>query len=138
MTYYYISIGYLSGYSYPADRAQAWTELKAVVSQIRNRTVTIAEEVMRVEVHRKQADKEIARRAAERFDSKKGLTSFSVVEPHQEASGAIVSGTIVLVSSVEDGDARLFSIRESARRAFCRLVINEMHRRGIEVNLEVR
>lgn len=121
MTGYYIEIGYLSGYSGPADLDQAWDSLKNVVAILREQPANIVGEAMRVEGGslRKLLP------FAERYHPKFTDGTIEVNDAERQITQLASSG---------NGDAARV-VKEQVRRAFCRLVIQEMHRRGIEVNL---
>lgn len=129
MTGYYIELGYLSGSPGPADRDQAWTELKHVATMIRHRPNSILDEVMRVEAHRKPEDRGKLWGFIERYHPRFEDATIKVTDPEGETPGSIVQ-----LASGGNEDRRN---KESVRRAFCRLVIQEMQRRGIKVNLRV-
>lgn len=125
MTGYYLDIGYNSGYD--ADRA--WDALKSAIGLLAKDPERIVNEVLRVEGHKFQAE--------------------SVLEYAQCYDGTDLSMTIVEEPAIPDEDFRPYvrqlasgggverRLKEATRRAVCRLLIEEMHHKGIEVNMRV-
>lgn len=123
MTGYYLRPGYQSG----GSREEAWEQMKLFVTYYRDLPDDIIAEVHRVE---KVSFPEELRDCAKAYDAKTGsdLTlRICEAEEHQEAA-------IVQLAS---GGGSYREAKEQCRRAFCRLIITECHKRGIEVNLEV-
>jgi hypothetical protein len=119
-TYYRIEDGYNSG----NDRDEVWDTIKQVVDEIQGNTQRIIDEVFRLEP---DADRELIEEVAGCYRKPVQDLTIKVVEGEdgrwigQSASGG------------EPGrDAK-----ESCRRAVCRLVLEEMHRRKMEVNIIV-
>ena len=131
MTGYYIEIGYLSGYSDESCREKAWGELKAVVAKLREQPEAIVKECLRLESGMGLKARGELRDFAERYHARFQDATISIEEPKYDKNGFISQ----LASSGEGDWER--SMKERVRRAFCRLVIEEMHCRGIEVNLTV-
>lgn len=124
MNPYYLELGFLSGESGPADSEVAWEELKNVSRIMRARTNTILGELMRVETHRNPEDRGKLWRLIEQYHPR--FDNQAVVVQEQGTSGRI------LIGRAKDG---MRAESEAVRRAYCRLVIQEMHRRGIEITL---
>lgn len=126
MTGYHISIGYNSTLNHVERTGKAWEALKETVSQLRTRTNAIVAEVLREQPN---------------------LGPVDVLVEYAETYGQDVDRTLTIIEATDDrpaeimqlasggGDAR--DIKEAMRRAFSRLVIFEMHKRGIEVNFHV-
>jgi hypothetical protein len=119
-TYYRIEVGYNSG----NDRDEVWDTIKQVVSEIQDNPRRIVDEVLRLEPN---ANCEFITDVAERYHRPVQDLTIKVIEGEdgrwigQSASGG------------EPGrDAK-----ESCRRAVCRLVLEEMHRRKMEINIVV-
>jgi hypothetical protein len=119
-TYYRIEDGYNSG----NDRNEVWETIKQVVDAIQDNTQRIIDEVFRLEP---DANRELIEEVAGCYRKPVQDLTIKVVEGEdgrwigQSASGG------------EPGrDAK-----ESCRRAVCRLVLEEMHRRKMEVNIIV-
>lgn len=119
-TYYRIEDGYNSA----NNRDDVWETIKQVVGTIQDNTQRIIDEVLRLEP---DADRELIEEIAGYYRKPVQDLTIKVVEGDdgrwigQSASGG------------EPGrDAK-----ESCRRAVCRLVLDEMHRRKMEVNIIV-
>lgn len=128
MTGYHISIGYLSGY----DKEEAWEVLKRVVLELCNAPARIAEEAMRFGMNGA-----VAREYAEAYrgaslesrgteDSTLRIIEANPVEETKPEIMQLASG---------GGPSRIY--KEQMRRAFCRLVMDEMHKLEIEININV-
>lgn len=125
MTSYYLDIGYNS----VGNRDDAWSELKAAAERLRREPERIADEVHRIEGQKFQAE--------------------LVLEYAKHYDGRDLSMTIVEEPTIPDEDFRPYvrqfasgggedrDLKEAMRRAVCRLLIEEMHRKGIEVNMRV-
>lgn len=122
MTGYHISVGYNSAWKNP----EVWRELTAVVERLRHQPDLIIAEVRRERVD--LASVEDLRGYAEAYAANQDLT-LKVIDEDGDRPPEIVQ----LASG--GGDSR--DIKEAMRRAFCRLVIFEMHKLGMEVNLVV-
>lgn len=126
MTGHHLRIGYLSGHSTKTDRDGAWEILVETVKQLREDKEAIVSETLRLEPN---LNREYIATLAECFSEKirdATLTIYSNVTKESD------DRNIMLLSG---GGQR--GEKESTRRAFCRLVIEAMHRRKIEVNLTV-
>lgn len=124
---YYMSIGYISGATCAENKEDAWPILKQVVMDLCGKTDEIIREAMA-------------------FMAPTSCNGYSI-EEHAEAYKGN-QGKIIKYyegGDADDGPEQCVSflcgatdaLKEHVRRAFCRLVLYEMHRRGIEVNLEV-
>lgn len=128
MTGYHISIGYLSGY----DKDEAWEVLKRVVLELCNAPARIAEEAMRFGM-----DGAVAREYAEAYRGASLEThgtedsTLRIIEKN-EAEGTPPQ---IMQLAGGSGPSRLY--KEQMRRAFCRLVMYEMHKLEIEININV-
>jgi len=112
------------GYNSAHDRNEVWDELQKVVEELRKDTDRIVNEVLRLEPDRNK--KEIGNLAMYYMPPAVDLTL--TIQDTEDSRGVmqLASGT---------GSAR--DRKESIRRAFCRLVIEEMHKRKMEVSLIV-
>ena len=116
-----LSIGYNSGYSYNGDDQEAWDELVRV-------TKKLCEHPERIEAEAYAYGAPLA--------DPNGETLFSYCERYREQQG----GTITInqdqrvIHQIASGDR---AMKEYVRRAFCRLILQDMHRLNIEVNLIV-
>lgn len=127
MTGYHLSIGYLSG----GDKAQAWDTLKTVVLNLCHDPVRIANEAVRLGMNRTTAH-ECARAFASaslEFQGTEDSTLRIIEGDRAEGNPQIMM--------LAGGSGQSRTIKEAIRRAFCRLVMTEMHRRDIEININV-
>lgn len=124
MTGYHISIGYQSGSSSRHDRDSAWRELLATVAKLREQPQRITQEAKRLDSGLLLPD------LLECAETHRAASEGCAVQIVERGDGDEV---MLLASGGEPGRA----CKESVRRAFCRLVIEEMHSKGIEINLTV-
>lgn len=122
MTGYIFSIGYLSGYSFSGGPEDAWKQLAEVVQSLSGAPALIVHEVISVE----------GGDAGELFPYAERYTSADATLRVNEDEHSVLQ----CASGSNSGDMSR-AIKEKVRRGFCRLVIREMHKRGIEVNLQV-
>lgn len=120
MTGYTLTAGYQSG----GNKADAWQRLKQTALRLCETPDAIAAEVERLEPGRYSGEERAEYAAA--YALRQDLTITFRDDPddpaiHQSASGG--------------GRGR--ELKEAMRRAFCRLVIEAMHRERIEVNMIV-
>ncbi len=128
MTGYRIEIGYNSA---GPTGAEAWESLKAVALEICGNVAAIAVEVTRLEPSYTIDELHgFVMAYADRED----LTVTFHDEPawHED-----VSEFKPYISQLASGGGASREVKEACRRAFCRMVIEAMHRRRIEVNLRV-
>jgi hypothetical protein len=132
MTGYYLSIGYISGYSFRGNRELAWVQLKTLALSLCSHPERITASVMEIEPKRLRNG---ARGLfADELDS--FCKQYSI---RDDATIKFVEGSdpyISMLASSGNGD-RAREIKERVRRAFCRLLILEAHKLGIEVELKV-
>lgn len=133
VTGYHIRIGYNSALNADEKRA-AFETLKEVVASLRDDTDRLVREVKHESVAwsdpaRAAIDDALLREYAEVYRPPARDATLTIIEPIGDEPGQIMQ----LASG--GGEAR--EVKERLRRAFSRLVILEMHRRGIEVNLVV-
>jgi hypothetical protein len=119
MTGWHITIGYISGDSCEYNRDQAWELLKAEVARLREDGKAILGEYIRTcpEMISAEVEELIAC-----YKAAHGDKTITVLEDKREIM-QLASG------------AR--STKEQVRRAFCRLVLDAMHRHNIDINLIV-
>ena len=121
MTGYRLEVGYLSG----GNREDAWADLKAVGLAICEDPDRIVREVLRLEPTMSAvALTEYAQSYQDRVD----LT----VKFHEAGSA---SGACIYQMASGGDPGR--TLKEACRRAFCRLVIEAMHAKRIEINMVV-
>lgn len=143
MTGYYLSIGYMSGYSgFDGTAKDAWTTFVNIVEILRRQTDRIVAEVQRVEPQAEGACecctvRELTLRYAE-GDRQVNRTPNPGVCGRDEVGRA--EGTLIIdhegetVIQIASGDR---VTKEAVRRAFCRLAIEDGHRAGLEIELRV-
>ena len=121
MTGYSFSIGYLSGYGYKGSTDDAWQELVIVVEALKKRPERIVAEAQRLN-------------APEHCEE--GCCTLMTLAMSYQCHDAtlVIHHEERTIDQYASGDRML---KEHVRRAFCRLVIEDMHRLGIEVNLKV-
>jgi len=119
-TYYRIEDGYNSG----NDRDEVWDTIKQVVDAIQNNTQRIIDEVFRLEP---DADRELIEEVAGCYR-----------KPVQDLTIKVVEGEDGRwIGQSASGGKPGRDAKESCRRAVCRLVLEDMHRRKMEVNIIV-
>lgn len=114
-----------AGYSSEFSKADVWAALKAVVKTICARPEDIAHEAFRVEPN---WNVPMLLHYAEPYRHREDLT-LTVHEPVGDVEGSIDQ----LASGAGEGRA----IKEAVRRAFVRLVIQDMHKQRMDVTLVV-
>jgi hypothetical protein len=119
VTSYVISIGYNSG---RVD--DSWENLKATAIKICNAPGRIVSEAIRINPEMPQSHSSLLHEFAEPFKERQDLT----IKAYDE------SETVYLIASGGNVER---DVKEILRRAFCRLLIEDMHRQGVEVNLHV-
>jgi hypothetical protein len=121
-TGYSITLGYQSGYSTCLDQDEAWQALVDCVQALRLQPERIVKEAQRLGAPAACEDHCCTlQQMAEAYSSNDDAT----LRINQRER---------YIYQLATGDRTL---KEHVRRAFCRLVIEEMHRQGIEVCLEV-
>ncbi len=121
MTGYSFSIGYLSGASYKGDTDEAWQELVKCVETLRTQPERIVTEARRLD--------------APEHCEHGCCTLFSLAQAYQNHDATLViHHDAHTIDQYASGDRM---VKEHVRRAFCRLVLEDMHRKGIEINLKV-
>lgn len=139
MTGYYLEIGYNSGLN-DQHKALAFGTMVGVFMNLVNDPDRVTREVLRIEPG---ADVALVAKCAEWYGHperpKEDLT-FKVVEKdtrHPEISALEAVEFRPFIQQYASGGGAERGARESVRRAFCRLVIEDMHRLKVEVNLRV-
>lgn len=129
MTGYHISIGYLSG----DDNDKAWAMLKRIVADLCAKPEVIAEEAMAFGMR-----PETAKEYAESY------RSFSLETGRTEDSTLVVKerdlddeDSYVQIMQLASGRGVSRTNKEAMRRAVCRILMREMHKRGLEININV-
>lgn len=120
VTHYRIEPGYNSGH----DRSEVWAEIKKVMEAIRNNTSLIIDEVMQVEP---TANRTRITALANWYQAPSVDLTCRVID--EEDSG--------YVFQVASGHGRERDAKESCRRAVCRIVLRELHKKQMEVSILV-
>ncbi len=129
MTGYHISIGYLSD----GDKDEAWAALKEVVAALCAEPSRIAVEAVRYGMRPNQAEEHAE--AYRSFSPKTGRTEDSTLVIKERDFEDEDSYPQVMQLASGGGESRV--LKEAMRRAFCRLALEEMHKRGLEININV-
>jgi|ERR1043165_2461901 hypothetical protein len=130
MTGYHISIGYLSGGPY--DKEDAWEILKQVALDLCNAPARIADEAISFGMNRDIATEYAAAYVGASIATRGTEDStLRIIEANEK------EGTAPQIMQLAGGADPSRSIKEAIRRAFCRLVMYEMHKREIEININV-
>ncbi len=127
-TEYNLSLGYQSGYSRQGGHDVFWQLLRGCVESLRYDPEAIVAEARRLAAPETCGKGCCTLRSVAKsymLDKHKG-SPLVIRDPEGEDGGYVLQLTT--------GDRKL---KEHVRRAFCRLVIERMHRLGIEVNLRV-
>lgn len=134
MTGYHISIGYQSG---GPDKEEAWEILKRVVLELCHSPHRLADEAVRFGMGTHEAFK-YASAYASASEELRGTedSTLRIIEAN-ELSARREEGTVPQVMQLAGGSGESRVIKEAMRRAFCRLVMAEMHKREIEININV-
>lgn len=127
MTGYYLETGYNSA----STRDDVWTRLKAITEDLCTDPARIAQEVSRLEPSLAESE---VRDYAEAYRLRQDLTIKIVEEPPPHVDPAEFQPYVQQLAS-GGGTAR--KLKEACRRAFCRLVIEAMHRERLEVTMRV-
>lgn len=128
MTGYHISIGYLSGY----DKDEAWEVLKSVVLDLCHNPHHLVDEAVRFGMDPKTACEYAAAYVGASLE-KQGTedSTLRIIE------GERAEGNPPQIMQLAGGSGESRTIKEQMRRAFCRLVMREMHKLEIEININV-
>lgn len=128
MTGYHISIGYLSGY----DKDEAWKVLKMVVLDTCQNPHRIVDEAVLFGMDPRTAS-EYASAYVNASEGQQGTedSTLRIIE------GARAEGNPPQIMMLAGGSGASRTVKEQIRRAFCRVVIREMHKLEIEINLVV-
>lgn len=126
MTGYHISIGYLSG----DDKDEAWTVLKSLVLDLCHNPHHLVDEAVAGGMNPQTAC-EYAAAYVGATEETRGTedSTLRIIEAGGDSPPQIMQ----LASG--NGESRLH--KEAIRRAFCRLVMRETHKLGLEININV-
>lgn len=120
VTQYRIEVGYNSS----KDRDEVWDALKQVVIAIQDQPQRIIDEVLRIEP---KANLKMLKDCAAYYRRPVEDLTIQVVEDE----------TGRYISQLASGGGSSRNMKESCRRAFCRLVLEDMHRKKMEVKIVV-
>lgn len=128
MTGYHISIGYLSGY----DKDEAWKVLKMTVLDLCHNPHHLVDEAVRFGVDPRTAC-EYAAAYVGASEATQGTedSTLRIIEKNE------AEGTPPQIMQLAGGSGESRTIKEAMRRAFCRIVMREMHKLEIEININV-
>jgi hypothetical protein len=125
MTGWHISIGYLSGYSTSLNRDEAWVELKREAVHIAQTPAMLAQEAY-----------EFGAPKVDDVDGSYRLADYCTIYSVKPENGCPLS--------IDDDRQEVMitasgnrTMKEHVARAFVRLLMAAMHRKGIEVNVTV-
>lgn len=129
MTGYHISVGYQSG---GPDKDEAWEILKRVVLDLCHAPARIADEAISYGMDRASAI-EYANAYVGASEAWRGTedSTLRIIEANA------AEDTPPQIMQLAGGAGPSRTIKEAMRRAFCRLVMAEMHKLGIEININV-
>jgi hypothetical protein len=130
MTNYRISLGY--NWDGPGAEEQ-WEALKSVVADLRANTHRIAEEAVRMGCPVEESGDGLGEYLEGYLPDSADLT-IRVIDEEDRLNPPERLREIWQAASGGDPSR---SIKHHLRRAFCRLVMGEMHRRGIDINVVV-
>lgn len=131
MTGYKITVGYNSRFS----KEEVAIKLLEIGQHIANNTETLAQEAVKFGF----IGTSIAMEYALPFQMQEDLTIQFITEPHNyideedQTAGNFYSYIWMLASG--GGESRKY--KEEVRRAYCRLILVEMHKLGMEININI-
>jgi hypothetical protein len=130
MTGYHISIGYLSGGDF--DKDEAFQVLKKVALELCHNPHHLVDEAVRFGM-RPQTACDYAAAYVNASEEQRGTedSTLRIIE------GERAEGNPPQIMMLAGGAGESRTIKEQIRRAFCRLIMREMHKLEIEVNINV-
>ena len=134
MTGYYLEVGYIGGSSFGGSHEDAWLKMKEAAKTLCDDPQRIFDEAMRLDGEILNGTGEDVRGYAERYRNCDDLTITVHEKPFNESEKC---GFKPYIAQSASGGGPSRMIKESLRRAFCRLIIEAMHREGIEVTMRV-
>lgn len=117
------------GYNPSIPKEDVWSKMVEVVNELRINSQKIVDEVLRLEP---DADKEMTKSVSEMYSP---LTDDEDLNIKVIVSDGKGRHSYIMQSASGGGQWRL--VKESCRRAFCRLVLEEMHKNKMEINIDV-
>lgn len=134
MTSYRLEVGYQSG----SSREEAWECLKEITEEICEHPEELVSEACRFDgkrnTHHPHCGKSFRGLLAEYAEAYKPPRKDLTLRIIENTRDGVDENSVVQYAS-GGGEGRV--VKESLRRAFCRLAIQRMHREGYEVNLTV-
>lgn len=121
-TSYIIEVGYNS----QGNDEDAWADLLSIVHSIRDEPSRIVDEVLRVEP---TADAELIRECAACYSKSHADLTLIIVDTVE------CGEPVRFITQCASGGGEYRLAKESCRRAFCRLVMESMHKLNHEVNV---
>ena len=131
MTGYYIYVGYNSNH----EDIVVWNTLKRITKEICENPSVLVEEVL--SLHKIGNEIKMLREFSLSYKDCEDST-ITIIEPNPlnpKGNAADLIRCEIVQYASGGGDER--EVKELLRRAFCRLVLKEMHKRGMEVNILV-
>ena len=127
---YHIYIGYNPHFG---DR-EVWEELKRTVFYLRSKTNMIVKEAVRIE-----GDTAVLYKAALRYKDENNLTLQIVEHSPEYPKGYCRAEPCQIMQTISCGGYRniWWPAKKRVCRAFCRLVMKEMHKKDMEINILV-
>lgn len=128
---YSLSVGYMSGsdYGFQGSEEEAWELMKSFARELCQSPDRIYQEALRIGDLAEVSAEEIEP-FLDAYRIHTDLTMKFIDEPIQEDMKPYIRQSA-------SGDDPERGIKEALRRAFCRLMIEAMHRKHIEVRLQV-
>jgi hypothetical protein len=123
-TSYRIEVGYNS----QGNEEDAWSDLLSIVNSIRDEPSRIVDEVLRVEL---DCDAGLIRECAACYSKSNADMTLTIVDTVEGGEN------VRFITQCASGGGECRLAKESCRRAFCRLVMESMHRLNREVNVIV-
>lgn len=135
MTGYLVEVGYNSSH----HREAVGEELIRKTKEIRKNPNLIFDEVMRVERHPEDGTLDDLRRHTEYYKDCKDLTIQIIDKYNPKTMVDIMEEDFIpFVTQTASSGNGFRGIKEQCRRAVCRLLLNHMHSKGMEINIIVR
>ena len=130
MTGYTIEVGYNSSH----HKEDVWDELVKAVKNLRKNPNRIFDEVIRVEKHPEDGTIEDLKKHTEHYRNCDDLTITIHDKPEKWENPEEFEPDIGQLASSGNG---FRGIKEQCRRAVCRLLLEAMHKKGMEINIIV-
>lgn len=132
MTGWHITLGYASSYGEARTREGAEQLLETLAYEVADHILDILDEVKRTNVSREDEDGVQLFTYARKYQIRDD--SFITISTVTNAVGDVVETSIVLLAS---GGGISRTMKEHLHRAYCRLLMMEMHRHGLDIQISV-